>query len=77
MKIYRIHGNGETLGAVAALYEDAAQAYALGKYGAGANVLEVDVESALEAGPVCIIISTVERHVNQLSTSKKIRTLLP
>ncbi len=43
MKIFRIRDNSGVIGAVASTDEDAARAYALGKYGAGSEVERVAV----------------------------------
>ena len=56
--IYRMRTSAGVVGCIAATNEGVARAYAIGKYGAGADVEKVNVKAALEVTGVCVLIST-------------------
>lgn len=72
MAIYRIHLANEVVGCIAARSGDVAAAYALGKYGAGADVQRVETKMALDAVGVCILIETDTIQLNSFSGSKTV-----
>ena len=64
MEIYRINEcGGKTIGCIAARSSEVAEAYALGKYGAGCDVSQVDTKSALDAVGVCVLVETKEIEI--------------
>jgi len=73
LHVYRIAASGVPVGVVLAINRQVAQAYALGKYGAGADAREVDYKAALDAIGICVLAET--RSVTN-SGSKPIRQLV-
>jgi hypothetical protein len=74
MGIYRIHESGvtECVGVIVAKNKAVANAFAQGKYGAGASTEKVDYRMALEAGHVCEIIATHEKSTGLHGTIRVI-----
>lgn len=76
MKVYRINDHGKLVGVIAADSEEAANAYALGAYGAGAEATPVAIKQALSGSPVCIIASTKEVLASACNPTAKLRVLV-
>ncbi len=70
MPLFRLYVSGEStaVGVVVARNKNVANAFAQGKYGAGANAERVDWKAALEAGAVCEVIATETRYHGVTST---------
>lgn len=77
MAIYRINVSSETVGCIAARSKDVAVAYAIGKYGAGADVELVATKDALDAVGICILIETSEKElgIGYSNTNRKFRVI--
>ena len=58
--IYRITHENKVVGAIVAASKAVALAYAIGKYGAGADVVKVSPKDALSSTGLCVIIETRE-----------------
>lgn len=75
MGIYRIQDSGEVVGCIVARSKPVAEAYALGKYGAGSSVERVSHKEAVQNMGVCVLIATRERHVNPGPSPKTVREI--
>ena len=60
MKVFRIYNQSKRVGAVVSESKEAADAYALGRYGAGSHAEPVAAKQALSASPVCVVFETKE-----------------
>ena len=58
MKVFRIYNQSKLVGAVVSESKEAAESYALGRYGAGTSVSQVSVKETLAAAPICVIFET-------------------
>lgn len=65
MSIFRIHKQGEVVGCIVAKNKSVAGAYALGKYGAGADAVKVAYKEAVELFGVCVLVATYEAENKQ------------
>lgn len=65
MPIFKINRAGAIIGCVVAKNKDVASAYAIGRYGAGANTVKVNYQDAVEAFGICVLISTHELENKQ------------
>ena len=70
MQIYRIILQGKTVGVVASLLKSSAQSYAMGRYGAGADVEIVAADEAVDAVGLCVIVETKEIAVSNRLLNK-------
>lgn len=60
---YRIFLMNKPVGVVAADSSQRAEGYALGKYGSGASVEEINVDDAVSVGGICVLASSSSRMI--------------
>lgn len=76
MGLYRLYVSGEeaAVGVIVAGNNKIANAFAQGKYGAGASAVRVDYKTVLENGGVCEVLNTESRRDNHFKQYRVVST---